>query len=315
MSKFFFLAAVLILSASLSKAQTDTVKETKKLDEVVITASKVNLKQSQTGKVIIVISKEEIEKSEAKSLGQLLNEQAGVIIGGALNDAGTNQSIYIRGATSGRVLVLIDGIPVYDPSITDNSFDLNLMPIDGIERIEICKGAQSTLYGSDAIAGVINIITTRTDPQKPLNLKANLAGGSYGTIRGGAQLYGKIADDLVYNVRYNKYKTDGFPMAYDSTGKGHFSNDGYNGDALAASLTWKALSHLQIKGFAEYNRYITNLPAGAFTDAQDYTNTSKNILLGGSATYQLRGTSLHANYQYATYDRQLLEDSVDGQSY
>ena len=77
----------------------------------------------------------------------------------------------MRGASSGRTLILLDGIPVSDPSMINNEFDLNLFSINDIERIEICKGAQSTLYGSDAIAGVINIITVKKDVNKPFNVK------------------------------------------------------------------------------------------------------------------------------------------------
>ena len=253
----------------------------------------------------------------AKTLGQLLNEQAGLSVNGALNDAGTNQSIYLRGASSGRTLILIDGIPVYDPSISDNSFDINLIPVDNIERIEICKGAQSsTLYGSDAIAGVINIITTKSDIQKVFNAKATLAGGNYGTIRGNVQMYGKVANDLFYNFRYSKYKTDGFLTSYDSSGKkDNFDNDGYNGDALAGSLAWNATKQLTLKGFVQYNHYKNDLDGGAFTDAHDYTNTSKNLMLGGGTVYKIGGTTITGNYQYSTFDRQLLEDSTYGQYY
>ncbi|MES1220143.1 MAG: TonB-dependent receptor, partial [Bacteroidota bacterium] len=313
MSKKFFAFLAALMGSHFLFAQNDTTG--KQLDEVVVTASKTNMKQSQTGKVITVISHDEINKSVAKTLGQLLNEQAGVTINGALNNAGTNQSIYLRGAASGRTLILIDGIPVYDPSISDNSFDVNLIPVDNIERIEICKGAQSTLYGSDAIAGVINIITIKQSIQNPFNAKATLAGGNYGTIRGNAQVYGKIADAFVYNVRYSKYKTDGFSTAYDSSAKSNFDKDGYNGDALAANLAWNATKQFTIKGFAQYNHYKTDLDGGAFTDARDYTNTSKNLMLGGGAVYKIGGTTISGNYQYSTYDRQLLEDSTYGQYY
>ena len=152
------------------------------MDEVIVTANKYPQKQSTTGKVISVITKEQIEKSSGKTLSQLLNEQAGVTINGAFNNAGAVQTVYVRGAASGRTLILLDGIPVNDPSMINNEFDLNLFSLDNIDRIEICKGAQSTLYGSDAIAGVINIITVNQDVKKPFNVKATLSGGSLGNI-------------------------------------------------------------------------------------------------------------------------------------
>jgi len=151
-----------MLATVLAFSQQDTLHG-KSLDPVIVTANKTEQKQSTTGKVITVISKEQIEKSTGKTVAQLLNEQAGITINGALNNAGTVQTVFMRGAGSGRTLILIDGIPTSDPSMINNEFDLNLFSLNDVERIEICKGAQSTLYGSDAIAGVINIITVKKD--------------------------------------------------------------------------------------------------------------------------------------------------------
>src|SRR5919112_208197 len=96
------LTTAFILAAAITAgAQTDTLRG-KRLDEVIVTANKYPQKQSTTGKVITVITKDEIEKSNGKTLSQLLNEQAGVTINGALNNAGAVQTVYVRGAASGR---------------------------------------------------------------------------------------------------------------------------------------------------------------------------------------------------------------------
>jgi len=297
-------------------AQNDSTG--KQLDQVVVTATKYPIKQSQTGKVVIVIPHEAIEKSIGKPLGELLSEQAGITVNGSLNDAGTNQSIFIRGAGSGRALVLIDGVPVNDPSETDNSFDINLIPVTLIERIEISKGAQSTLYGSDAIAGVVNIITVKPDIKTPFNAKASLSGGNYGTYNGNAQVYGKLADQLIYNIRYNHDHTAGFPSAHDSShtpSEVPFTNDGYRGDQVAGNLAWNPVSALTIKGFLQYSKHSTDIDAGAFTPAVDYTSANKSWMAGAGFTYKLPATTISGNYLYSTTNRHLLEDSVYGQSY
>ncbi len=297
-------------------AQNDST--VKQLDEVVVTATKYPVKQSQTGKVVIVIPHGEIEKSIGKPLGELLSEQSGITVNGALNDAGTNQSIFIRGAGSGRALVLIDGIPVNDPSETDNSFDINLIPVTVIERIEISKGAQSTLYGSDAIAGVINIITVKPDIKTPFNGKASLSGGNYGTYNGNAQIYGKLADQLTYNIRYNHDHSTGFPAAHDSSHTASdvpFTNDGYRGDQVAGNLAWNPVSALTVKGSLQYSNYKTGLDAAAFTPAIDYSSANKSFMAGGGFIYKLPSTTITANYLYSTTNRHLLEDSVYGQPY
>ena len=157
MKKVFIGVAAVIFSSSLS-AQQDSVKL---LDEATVTANKFEQKQSTTGKVITVIIKDQLDKSTGKTLSQVLNEQAGVVVNGSLNNLGSIQTVFTRGASTGRTLILIDGIPMYDPTMIYNEGDLNLFSINEIERIEVCRGAQSTLYGSDAVAGVINIITIK----------------------------------------------------------------------------------------------------------------------------------------------------------
>ncbi|HKO78936.1 MAG TPA: TonB-dependent receptor plug domain-containing protein, partial [Chitinophagaceae bacterium] len=121
MKKIFFVVAAIIISSQL-QAQEDTTG--KVLDEVILTANKFEQKQSQTGKVVTVISKERIEKSSGKTVAQILNEQAGIAIAGAYNTAGSVQTVFMRGASSGRTLILLDGIPVNDPSMINNEFDL-----------------------------------------------------------------------------------------------------------------------------------------------------------------------------------------------
>ncbi len=311
MKKGIFIGAAVIFS-SYVQAQKDTAKT---LDEVIVTVNKFPQKQSETGKVIIVIDKSTLEKSEGKTVAQILNEQAGVIVNGSLNNLGTNQTVYVRGAGSGRTLITIDGIPVSDPSLFDNGFDLNLISVDNIERIEICKGAQSTLYGSDAIAGVINIITVDPNIIKPVNLKATLAGGSYDTYKYNLQLFGKLAGKLVYNIRYTHLTSGGFSSAYDSTGKMNFDNDGYHSDALTSNVAWNVSHQFTLKGFAQYSYYKTDLDAGAFTDAKDYTSTNRSLMLGSGFTYKISGTTITGNYYYNTSQRHLLEDSVFGQYY
>ncbi len=159
MKKKIFIVAAAIISSQL-QAQTDTTREI--LDEVVITANKYPNKTSLTGKVITVITKEQLEHSGGKDLSQLLTEQAGVYVGGANSNAGKDKSIYLRGARIDHTLITVDGVPLYDPSGIGGNFDIRNLSVAAIERIEILKGSQSTLYGSDAIAGVINIITKKS---------------------------------------------------------------------------------------------------------------------------------------------------------
>lgn len=307
--KIFFLFSSSFLLHSFLFAQDSAYNE---LNEVVVTANKIAQKQNTTGKIITVIGKDIIDKSTGKTLPQLLNEQAGVVVNGALNNQGSVQTVYTRGAASGRTLILLDGIPVNDPSMINNEFDLNLLSLNDVERIEICRGAQSTLYGSDAVAGVINIITTKTNVSKPLNGSAMISAGNYGTVNGGAQLFGKI-NKWSYTARYTQLYTSGFSSATDTARNPNqkFDNDGYNGEAVNAQVLYQATNALSFKTFALYSRYNAGIDAAAFTDDKDDSIHNKTFMSGAGFVFKKTKFSITGNYQYSEMKRHYLNDSSD----
>jgi outer membrane cobalamin receptor len=121
-------------------AQVISGDTTKNLDEVVITANKYPQKQSSTGKVLTVINRDQLEKNTGRSLAQVLNDQAGIIVNGSQNPLGTNQLLYMRGAGSANTLILVDGVPANDAAGISGEFDINHFNVDQIERVEILKG-------------------------------------------------------------------------------------------------------------------------------------------------------------------------------
>lgn len=305
MKKKIFIAAAVIIS-SRSYGQDST----KLLHEVVVeTATKTPVKQSQTGKVVTVITKEQIDKSSGKTVAQILNEQAGITINGAYNAPGSVQTIFLRGASSGRTLILLDGIPVNDPSMINNEFDLNLFSINDVERIEVCKGAQSTLYGSDAIAGVVNIITVKKDVTKPFNVKATTGFGNENTTRNNLQVYGK-AGKLTYTTRFAKLKTNGFSAAYDSTGAKGFDKDSYDGNVISAAVQYQVVPSLLVKTFIMHSQYKADIDAGIFADEKDYTINNKNLSSGVGANFKKGIINITANYQYGELARRYKNDSL-----
>lgn len=303
--KIFSLA--LVATALAAHAQKDTLSG-KALDEVTVTANKFEQKQNTTGKVVTVVTKEQLEKSAGKTVSQILNEQAGVVINGAYNAPGSVQTIYMRGANPGRVLVLIDGVPVNDPSFINNEYDVNFFSINEVERIEICRGAQSTLYGSDAVAGVINIITINNNITKPFNVKATAAYGSFNTFKGNVQLYGK-EKKFTYNVRYARLQTKGFSSAYDSTAKGSFDKDAYEGNVASAAVTYQLSNKAWVRAFTQYSGYEADIDAAIFTDDRDYTIDNSTHATGAGFHFKNDVVMLQANYQYTDYKRNYLNDS------
>ena len=124
MSKKFITLSVCLIATTLAFGQKKEIKKISdtviSLDEVIVTANKVEQKQNATGKVVTVINAAALQANAGRSISQILNEQAGLYLPGSLSNAGTVSSIYMRGASSGRTLILINGMPVGDPSMISN---------------------------------------------------------------------------------------------------------------------------------------------------------------------------------------------------
>src|SRR5436190_14157561 len=316
--KNFLVAAVMISSRLLAQDQGDSTTSAggassySELSRVIITAHKSNQRQSATGKVVNVILPEQIEQGKGRTLSELLNAIPGVSINGANNNLGTNQTVNIRGASAGNVLILIDGIPVNDPSVITNYYDLNLLPIDQVERIEIVKGGQSTLYGSDAVAGVINVITKKP-AEKALAFNASASGGSYTTFKNTVGISG-TNKSINYNLQYTDVYSQGFSAAYDSTGNKNFDKDGFRQHVLYGSLQWQLTQRLQAKFNGRLSNYNTGVDASAFTDDKDFTSTSKNWQGGAGLSYKLNKGQINLNYLYNKVVRTYTDDSSDRSS-
>jgi len=131
-----------------------------RLDEVVVTASRTEQPISEVIGSVTVITREQIEQSQVQSLQDLLRGELGVDIANN-GGLGKQSSIFMRGANSSQTLFLIDGVRLGSASAGITSFEF--IPVDQIERIEIVRGPRSSLYGSDAIGGVIKIFTRKNE--------------------------------------------------------------------------------------------------------------------------------------------------------
>jgi vitamin B12 transporter len=288
------------LAPNVVVSQQDSLRTTQ-LSEVVITASKFPKSKNETGKVLTVIDADELNRAAGKDLAQVLNEQVGLAINGANSNAGKDKSIYLRGAKSEYTLILVDGIPLTDPSsVTGGAYDLRLLSLDQVERIEIMKGSQSTLYGSDAIAGVINIIT-KSQSEKPIQVNGTLGYGTYNTLQTSAGISGNIKA-VNYRVGYSRVSTDGISEAKE-TGATPFDKDGSEQHAFTANLNVEAVKNLSVKPFIRYNEFKGKFDAGAFTDDELSTYAGDLLSAGSLLSYKLKKGSLQAQYSYNETNR------------
>jgi vitamin B12 transporter len=287
---------------SLQKSSTPT-----QLEDVIVTANKIEQKQNGTSKVITVITAAQIQQNAGRTIAQVLNEQAGLSLPGTLSNLGTVPSIYMRGAASGRTLILLDGAPVGDPSMISNEFDLNLVPLNQVERIEILKGAQSTLYGSDAIGGVINIITKSKG--KPF-VSGALSYGSYGTKQGNLQFNSSI-NKLNYTIGFENQNADGFSSAKDITNKANFDKDGYQNNSFFVKAKYQIDSLWDVQLSSRKTAYSSAIDYGGFMDDRDNEFKNATTMSGLVLKYKKAKTSFQLQYQYTTQDRTYLNDSAD----
>lgn len=269
------LAVFSCLAATTAGAQTGTPAP--QLDNIVVTASRTPQLEKDVIGDVTVIDKADLQKQGQNSVAEILAKQPGIQFS---NSGGpqTQTSIFLRGANASQTLVLIDGVRIN--SITSGATSWNAIDPSVIERIEVVRGAASSLYGSDAIGGVINIITRKGDEDRPLSAWSNIGYGSDDTFKSSLGFSG-AQDGWDYALSASMADSGGFNATNPQSGSYNSDVDGYSQHALSGSVgyRWRPGHHI---GLTAYNGYIDgdfdmgmgDLPAHAITRQQAYTLTS-----------------------------------------
>lgn len=247
------------------------------LDEVVVVATRLPVPAAKVGNSVSVIDREQIEASQAIVVSDLLASLPGVGVTRS-GGPGSLTTLRIRGAEGDHTLVLIDGVQINDPSSTGGGFDFGNLLVGDISRIEVLRGAQSTLYGSQAIGGVVNIIT---------------ADGA-GSARGGVQAeYGSLDSTLLKadfggssgrtsaRLAGSYYRTDGI----STFGAGN-ERDSFRNASLAGRLGQELSPgvNLDLRGYYARSRVETDgypPPDYVFADAGDYADKRQLVAYAG----------------------------------
>ena len=237
---FFALALTILRFNVYSQENDEKEKQTPPLQhEVIVTATRLETPAKEIASSITVISKEDLERMKKTTVLEALQEVLGVTII-QNGPPGAAASVFLRGANSEHTLILMDGVELNDPITPSRSFDLAHLTLDNIERIEILRGPQSTLYGSDALGGVVNIITKKGQGKPKFSLSS--VTGSYGTIITSAGISGS-ADKIHYSLGASRFQTDGFSAASTSY-EGNEEKDGYRNFTLSGRLVYNPLDNL-----------------------------------------------------------------------
>ncbi len=211
------------------------------LPETVVTATRTEIPLGHVGSSITVVTGEEMEQQQTRIVSDALRRVPGLAVNRTGGVGGQTQ-VRIRGSEGNQTKVLIDGIEANDPA-GGSEFDFANMLASDIDRIEILRGPQSLLYGSDAVGGVINIITRRGGG--PLRAAASLEGGSHNTQQATAGLAGGLAGDrLRYQLSATRYHTDGISAA--NSLRGNKEEDAYDNGTLFGTVGGTPIEHLDI---------------------------------------------------------------------
>lgn len=269
-------ALLLCLSPAYADDSPDTGSA--ELGDISVTATRTPLIADQEVAPVIVIGPEQLALAQGGDVGSVLRQYAGLDIA-QTGGPGQPESLFLRGANSNQTLVLINGMRINPTTL--GGAPLENIRLQDIERIEIVKGPRASLYGSDAIGGVINIITK---PAKPgLQYGVHAGAGRYSSFDNGGQVsYGE--GDSAISVSGDDYHTDGFPSLAGSTVDDGTKNRTFNvnGHTKLGAVDLD-FDHWQSKGYTLYQGSDFNTFAPAQL-AEDFRDAASGIGLGGRFT-------------------------------
>jgi vitamin B12 transporter len=252
-------------------------------EEIVVTATRIDTPLTEVGSSITVITDQEIQEQKKTTVLDVLKSVPGVDV---VQSGGPGQlaSVFIRGANSEQTLVLIDGVEMNDPSTPGRSYDFANMSVDNIEHIEIVRGPQSTLYGSDAIGGVINIITKKGSGNPGGFVSAD--GGSFRTYTERAGVSGGTGM-VNYSLGASREGTAGIPAAEEKDG--NHDKDGNENTTFSTRLGVTPATNFDADLIMRYINSKTDLPdhGGPGGDDPNSTVDSRQVFIRTQARLSL----------------------------
>jgi vitamin B12 transporter len=234
-----------LLSTILTPAMADNPVD---LPNIVVTATRTETETRNLAAATTIYTRADIEKYQVNTLPELLQRTTGIdmVQNGGL---GKQTSLFMRGTNSSHLLVLIDGIRA--GSVTLGTSPFQYIPIDQVERIEIIRGPQSSLYGSEAIGGVIQIFTRKGKQTETPSITLNAGGGSYDTLQTAGSISGKYKDAW-YSLSASHINTQGFDAREPTTGLfgvDQPDKDGYYNTGLNARLGYRFTNDAELEAF------------------------------------------------------------------
>jgi vitamin B12 transporter len=253
-----------------SPAMAQEAEDRVKVGEVVVTASRVEEPRKETTSSVVVITGEEIEKMNVQFVPDVLRRVTDLNL---VQNGGEGKStrIFLRGGSPNQTMVMLDGVKV--KSTTLGQFDFAGLSVEDIERIEIVKGPQSTMYGSEAMAGVVNIITKKG--RGKLRMMISQEYGSYNTYKTAGSVSGG-SDAYDYRLSASYYNTDGISAAKDGS-----EDDGYENKTVSGKLGATLKENLAVEVTGKYWDDENDLDYGTTRDDPNHESEGERYLVAG----------------------------------
>ena len=293
-----YLLAVAICLCTVARSQ-DSLKVVR-LDDVVVTGNKIETTIEKSGKTIFKLDRKQIEANRGKDVTDLLNEIPGLQIDGNFATPGTDIGYRVRGAQSEQTLILIDGIPFNDPSGLAQTFDLRMLNLDQVESIEVLKGGLSSLYGTGAAAGIINI-TLKESAKETIKTALNVEYGSFNTFTSNANVSGKV-DKLSYMLSGSYRSSDGFSAALDTLSTEGFDDDSFESLNFLGKFGYQFTDQFSLGLMAASDNIESGFDGGSFID-NDSELEQTLLKFALSPRYKWSSGSIKGNFSYHTNER------------
>jgi vitamin B12 transporter len=312
MSKKSISLGVIALATFFSYAQKSDTLKINNLKVVVVSDTKFAQSKEKSGKIIEVITAQDLEAKKGQNLANVLSQVAGVEINGNQSFGGKNLGYYIRGGRNRQTAIYIDGVPVVDASGINLEYDLRLLSVDQIEKIEVMKGASSTLYGTGAATGVINI-TLKKSAIKDVSGNAYITMGTQNTSdtsKTSAQDFnqGFSVNGTIHKISYmtslNSTETKGMSEAAGE----NFEEDMFSRVNVLQKIGFKANDQLSFEVFGNYDRIkntFDNAFDGIISNSDDLNNNSlsEQFRIGFLPKYKYSNGEFAINAGASTIER------------
>jgi len=284
-------------------------KQVEQLDSVVID-TKIPIARKNSGKVVVSITSEELQRSIGKSVAEIINQVSGIEINGSRSNDGQNLGYFIRGGRNRQVVIMVDGVQLNDPSTISNDFDLRLVSASSIEKIEIIKGASSVLYGSGAATAVISISTKKVSEKNisasfisaiGTNRAANDTDNDLASITNSVNISGTFYK-FFYKLAFSNRFANGLSAVSEPEGSEKFEEDLFNRFNTQADLGYKISENLTLSRFFAIDKYKAGFDDFSYMDA-DHQTISEQLRTGGSLKWKYSKGSFVLNDSHSWIDR------------